>query len=103
MPKTIAFFGATGGCTITALSESLKAGHACAALVRTPAKLESLLTQHGHSLPLPNLRIVQGDAASTPSCLLTIRDPATGVPADTIIYGIGGTPDFSNPLRATLD
>ncbi|KAJ3237707.1 hypothetical protein HDU81_009090 [Chytriomyces hyalinus] len=38
-PKTIAFFGATGGCTLATLAKSISNGYFCSALARTPQKL----------------------------------------------------------------
>ncbi|KAF4905683.1 hypothetical protein CGCVW01_v012865 [Colletotrichum viniferum] len=41
--KTVAFFGASGGCGLAALKYSLAEGYICIALCRNPSKLTSLL------------------------------------------------------------
>jgi len=84
---TIAFFGATGGCGLSALRRSLKIGHTCIALARTPAKLEALVPAAEN----PNLAIRQGNAhdiAAVSSCLTKPSNPAAFV--DHIVFTVGG-------------
>ncbi|KAL2002208.1 hypothetical protein VTN02DRAFT_431 [Thermoascus thermophilus] len=121
---TIAFFGATGGCTNACLAHALKAGHHAVALARTPAKLTAqLLGQEGISQATldARLRIVQGDATDPEAVRETILLPpddnnssssssssSNGPPrlVPTIVSGIGGTPSLQrNSLvpRFTLD
>ncbi|RYP93090.1 hypothetical protein DL770_000836 [Monosporascus sp. CRB-9-2] len=102
--KTIAFFGATGGCGLSALRHSLAAGHTCVALCRTPSKL----TDRFPSAQYPNLTVVKGnahDAEAVARCLVVPSDPSnqanSGVHlADTIIFSLGGAFIWS---RLTID
>jgi nucleoside-diphosphate-sugar epimerase len=94
--KTILFIGATGGCGLSALRRSLKAGHTCIALCRTPSKLSSQLPKDMQT----NLRIVQGnahDVSAVSPCLVHPSDPSRTV--DMVITSIGGA--FS--LKTGLD
>ncbi|KAJ5267567.1 hypothetical protein N7478_010375 [Penicillium angulare] len=100
----LAFFGATGGCTINCLVPSLNAGYHCNALVRNPQKLQDMLIQqHGLSETTLHklLTIVKGnvtDVAAVRQALIGPNDQ----PVNLIISGIGGQMSFSNPLRPTL-
>ncbi|KAL3486856.1 hypothetical protein BJX62DRAFT_241542 [Aspergillus germanicus] len=49
-PRTIAFFGAFGGCGHATLAAALSAGHTCLALCRNPSKLQSLRTLYPNTL-----------------------------------------------------
>ncbi|OJJ06305.1 hypothetical protein ASPVEDRAFT_87613 [Aspergillus versicolor CBS 583.65] len=105
---TIAFFGATGGSTISCLAPALEAGYRCAALARTPSKLRDLLTQRGvqESTITANLTIISGTATELEPVKQTIQmgEPESGSgTADIIVSGIGGKLLFSNPLSPTLD
>ncbi|ODM16399.1 hypothetical protein SI65_07906 [Aspergillus cristatus] len=95
MPS-IAFFGATGGSTISCLAPALQAGYHCTALARSPTKLTNTLAQRGlpQSTIRDNLSIISG----------TVTDlHASHV--DIIISGIGGKLLFDGPLKLnpTLD
>ncbi|RYP25942.1 hypothetical protein DL767_008215 [Monosporascus sp. MG133] len=104
MKKTIAFFGATGGCGLSALRHSLAAGLTCIALCRTPSKLADRFP----SAQYPNLTVVQGnahDADAVARCLVVPSDPShqTNLGAhlvDTIVFSLGGAFIWS---RLTLD
>ncbi|KAI9715585.1 MAG: hypothetical protein M1812_005889 [Candelaria pacifica] len=97
---TIAFFGATGGCTNTALTLALQANYHCSALVRTPTKLTAMLEANGITSTTisSNLTITQGDIKDVTTVQKALLPNNTLV--DTIIFGVGGTPTFKpNPLR----
>ena len=85
--QTIAFYGATGGCALNALINTLAAGHTCRALARTPAKLTALLD--AAAAPTANLSIIAGGIDDAAAVLST----ATG--ASTIIVGVGSYPALS--------
>lgn len=116
MPDTkplIAFYGATGGCTLAALVPALKAGYDCTArtsppfsplpthhhqltsrptVVRTPTKLTTLLLEKGvpPSALEAHLTITKGDVRNASDCkaALTLNNRT----ADIIISGIGVGP-----------
>ncbi|KAL3475258.1 hypothetical protein BJX99DRAFT_160888 [Aspergillus californicus] len=96
---TIAFFGATGGCTIACLAPALEAGYNCIALVRTPAKLTNLLTARGipPSTLSTNLTLIEGSTEDVNAITRTLF-PENLPPVEMIISGVGGAPDFSKPL-----
>ncbi|RYO73619.1 hypothetical protein DL766_000510 [Monosporascus sp. MC13-8B] len=102
--KTIAFFGATGGCALSTLRYSLAAGHTCIALCRTPSKLTGRFPSAQYS----NLTVVQGnahDADAVARCLVVPSDPSDRTNpgtrlVDTIVFSIGGAFIWS---RLTLD
>ncbi|KAI9042993.1 uncharacterized protein KD926_004784 [Aspergillus affinis] len=131
-PKSIAFFGATGGCTLNCLIPALQAGYRCSALVRSPSKLHDLLHQNNVTVPTANLAVIHGsiddadavrrtlivkssssESASHPDNndddeRLNLNLKGDGLPqgydlVDFIVSGVGGTPRFDNPLRPTLD
>lgn len=85
---TLAFFGATGGCTSAALLHALNAEYSCTVLARTPQKLHDLLTTRGASAAtLERLHVVKGDirdAAAVKSALCSGERPV-----DIIICGVG--------------
>ncbi|KAF4533802.1 Fungal specific transcription factor domain-containing protein [Lasiodiplodia theobromae] len=111
--QTIAFLGATGGCTLPVLARALTAGHHCTALARTPAKLRTaLISTAGVAADVVdrNLTIVAGSASDAGA----MRSLLTSVPGrgaeektlvDFIISGIGGAPKLQWSLRtpATID
>lgn len=112
----IAFFGATGGCTLACLALCLEAGYECTALVRSSAKLQKLLVdRHISDATLAaRLTIFEGDIRDVDKvgkALAAPRKTSGGDPqnnatdvVDIIISGIGGTPVFTpNPLRPSLD
>ncbi|WYZ39702.1 hypothetical protein EsH8_IV_000043 [Colletotrichum jinshuiense] len=84
--KTIAFFGASGGCGLAALKHSLAAGYICVALCRNPAKMTDLLPEAEN----PNLVVKKGNAHSVDdvaACLVNPTDPARLV--DAVSFSIG--------------
>ena len=90
-PVLLAFFGATGGCTLAALVPALKAGYNCTALARTPSKLTNLLLSRGVSQSdIDNhLRITAGDVLDITSVKANLSH--SGRNADIIFSGIGIT------------
>ncbi|OXV06912.1 hypothetical protein Egran_05322 [Elaphomyces granulatus] len=100
--KTIAFFGATGGCANACLAYALNAGHHATALARTPPKLTSKLLAQGVSQTTldTNLRIIKGDATDVAAVKSTILlgdgNDNGGSPAlvASIVSGLGGTPSL---------
>lgn len=93
--ETLAFFGATGGCTIAALTHSLQAGYPCRALARTPEKLLRALKKRGvaNELLTPSssgkgLEIIRGDVTNVEDVKRTLLFEGSGL-ADQIICGIG--------------
>jgi hypothetical protein len=93
-PQHLAFFGATGGCTLNALIHSLNAGHICTALVRTPSKLTGLL--EAASTPTDNLTIITGGIDDRTAVASTLQN------ATTVIFGVGGTPVFSSSAPCSM-
>ncbi|CAF9939934.1 MAG: hypothetical protein ALECFALPRED_008379 [Alectoria fallacina] len=85
----IAFYGATGGCTLAALVPALKAGYDCTALARTPSKLSALLLEKGvpQSAIDAHLTISKGDVFNAEDCKGTLT--LNGRTADIIISGVG--------------
>lgn len=94
---TIAFLGATGGCTNACLSHTLLNGHNAIALARDPKKLTTqLLSQSGltQSILDTHLRIIQGDARDIETVMKTLIVSTTShgtTLVSHIISGIGGT------------
>ncbi|PKS13354.1 hypothetical protein jhhlp_000125 [Lomentospora prolificans] len=95
MSKSVAFFGASGGCGLSALRHSLIADFYCTALCRNPSRLTTGLSasspNHG-SVPQQKLTIVQGNAHSVDDvarCLVSPIDPLAIV--DVIVFSIGST------------
>lgn len=91
-PKTIAFFGATGGCGLSALRRSIAAGHVCVALCRTPSKLEALFPDRPS-----NLVVREGnahDVAAVSGCLTSPTEQTRLV--DAVSFSIGGVVNMSN-------
>lgn len=96
--KTIAFFGATGGCTLAALTHSLRAGYACRALVRTPDKLTAALA--AEAAPTATLTVIHGTIDDAAAVASTVAGAAI------VLFGIGGTPRLTSDVRhrfVTLD
>ncbi|KAI8625627.1 hypothetical protein F5Y19DRAFT_449616 [Xylariaceae sp. FL1651] len=84
--KSIAFFGASGGCGLSALKHSLEAGHTCVALCRVPSKL----TDQFPAATYPNLTVLSGNAhdpAAVAPCLMDPSDPARLV--GTVCFSLG--------------
>ncbi|KAE8375199.1 hypothetical protein BDV26DRAFT_283625 [Aspergillus bertholletiae] len=100
---TVAFFGATGGCVLACLVQTLGAGICCSALVRDPAKLQDLLRQRGlfESAAADKLNIVKGSVTDIDAVCQTLI--YKGRPVDMIISGVGGKPVFTNPFKPKLD
>ncbi|KAM0749336.1 hypothetical protein T439DRAFT_327057 [Meredithblackwellia eburnea MCA 4105] len=99
----VAFFGSTGGCTLSALVKALNSGARSRALVRTPSKLTDLLASEGVS---PNtisnyLVIVQGNAKDEEAVKKTLRTE-TGELCERIVFGIGAKPEFKG-LKPVAD
>ncbi|KAL3491992.1 hypothetical protein BJX62DRAFT_113798 [Aspergillus germanicus] len=96
---TLAFFGATGGCTIACLIPALRDGYNCVALARTPKKLTDMLTARGvhQSTITTHLTIIEGSTTDLNAVIRTLF-PANLPPASMILSGVGGVPDLSNPL-----
>ncbi|KAL4787601.1 hypothetical protein BJX76DRAFT_318473 [Aspergillus varians] len=96
---TLAFFGATGGCTLACLAPALQAGYNCVALVRTPKKLTDLLIARG--IPATtlahHLTIIEGSTTDLNAISKTLF-PDNLPPVSMILSGVGGAPDFSQPL-----
>ncbi|KAL4918666.1 hypothetical protein BDW62DRAFT_200556 [Aspergillus aurantiobrunneus] len=96
---TLAFFGATGGCTLACLAPALQAGYHCVALVRTPAKLTNLLTARGipPSTLSKHLTLIEGSTTDLNAVSQTLFPPNLPPPS-MILSGVGGIMDFSSPL-----
>ncbi|KAF2197659.1 hypothetical protein GQ43DRAFT_424123 [Delitschia confertaspora ATCC 74209] len=106
--RTIAFFGATGGCAAATLAAALRGEHTCIALARNPQKLTMLLTSAPHSIPksvlTTQLTIVKGDIRNLGDVAKVLVKPESvgkGVEevVDTIISGIGSYPEFQFSLH----
>ncbi|KAI0594870.1 hypothetical protein F4775DRAFT_415580 [Biscogniauxia sp. FL1348] len=100
--KAFAFFGASTGCGLAALTRALAEGHTCIALCRHPAKLTGRLGGGGESTP-ENLTIIQGDAhdpAAVRRCLLVATAAPDGSGSgsgsqrlvDAVLTSIGSYP-----------
>ncbi|RMZ88776.1 hypothetical protein DV736_g3993, partial [Chaetothyriales sp. CBS 134916] len=102
--STIAFIGATGGCTNACLVHALRDGYNCTALARTPEKLNNQLKEQGvqESLLASHLTIVQGNATQVEDIKKTLVD-SNGKLVDTIVSGLGGSPilhfNWRQPLQ----
>ncbi|KAL0264785.1 hypothetical protein SLS55_000737 [Diplodia seriata] len=102
--QTIAFLGATGGCTLPVLERTLKAGHHATALVRNPAKLRTLLLDPARGVAADvldrNLTIIAGDAsdATAVRTLLTVPGKEKTL-VNTIMSGVGSLPKLQWSLR----
>ncbi|KAL8739122.1 MAG: hypothetical protein Q9181_000151 [Wetmoreana brouardii] len=116
---TVAFFGATGGCALAALSCALESGYHARApdstseVARTPSKLVDMLKKRMLSQALldEKLVIIQGNAKDPDAAGKVLIDD-NGQVVDSIVFGIGqsnqglagGRPKFTpNPLKPTLD
>ena len=98
----LAFYGATGGCTLACLTPALNAGYDCTALARTPSKLTSALLAKGVSQSAidEHLHITQGDVLDVSA----VRGPLTldGRGADIIFSGIGITTFAQSRVEVTI-
>ncbi|ROT41468.1 hypothetical protein SODALDRAFT_331199 [Sodiomyces alkalinus F11] len=97
--KHVAFFGATGGCTLAALDLAIQdARLKCHALVRNESKLrEKLSTRKVPEDAIKSrLNIVTGDVKDV-AAVRNVLFPSelNGNPVDVIISGIGGVPQFT--------
>ncbi|CAG8899900.1 unnamed protein product [Penicillium egyptiacum] len=103
---TIAFFGATGGCSNACLTYTLLNGYNARALARTPAKLTALLLSQPGITPeilSRQLEIIEGDATdieSITNTLITNSNPESAANGactlvTSIISGLGGAPTMS--------
>lgn len=89
--STLAFFGATGGCAANALAASLRAGLTCVAMVRTPAKLYTILADQHNIRPEildKCLVVVKGNIKSIDDVKRALT--ATGRLPDRILFTVGG-------------
>ncbi|KAK0638510.1 hypothetical protein B0T16DRAFT_462283 [Cercophora newfieldiana] len=85
-PKTILFLGATGGCALSALRQALQAKQTCLALVRTPSKLNALLTPEEQS----QVHIHQGNAHDLSAIRRVLVNPSRpNALVDYIVSSIG--------------
>lgn len=124
---TIAFFGATGGCTLATLTNTLLSTkpYRCIALARTPQKLTSLLrAQAGITAEIldERLTIIPGDARDKEAVKRVLTSTATSQRGtqggrndgasdgsagmvDMIVSGLGAAPKFQWSLwqPVTLD
>ena len=96
MTKTILFLGATGGCGLSALRNSLAAGHTCVALCRTPARLTAQLSAAEQSGSAgARLRIEQGNAHDAEAVARALVHPPLSETkgsrlVDAVVFTIGG-------------
>ncbi|KAJ8605960.1 hypothetical protein MRB53_041253 [Persea americana] len=103
--RTIAFFGATGGCANSCLAKTIEHGFNAIALVRSPEKLKGQLSDRKVSIDVVEQRlvIVKDDVRDAEAVGKVLDNDGKGV--DVIISGIGGipTPQFSllRPLTMT--
>jgi hypothetical protein len=119
--KTIACFGATGGCVGAALACALKASHHCTArtsrlisstwkslltattVARTPEKLRTSLANE-HHVPIgaidQYLTITQGDVKDPSAVSKSLVSPLNReAVVDVILSGVGAYPTFQWSLR----
>ena len=87
MPKTVAFFGATGGCTLACLEHTLNAGYRAIALARNPEKLSKMLTDRGMELMRKDLSIVKGDVRKVEDVTEALK--IAGKNIEFVISGVG--------------
>ncbi|KAJ3239706.1 hypothetical protein HDU78_002705 [Chytriomyces hyalinus] len=100
--KTIAFFGATGGCTLATLAKSISNGNFCSALARTPQKLLDQLEALNVSQEAirKNLVIIPGDVREIKSVKAVLqpvfasseRGNNSARLVDMVMCGIGSIP-----------
>jgi hypothetical protein len=105
---SVAFIGATGGCTNACLTHTLKAGYKAIALARTPAKLTALVQTQGldDATISSKLTIIQGDATDVAAVKRTIAPEQNGGKlVSQIVSGVGGSGKFQASLfrPVTLD
>lgn len=101
---TFTVFGATGNCAAHALVAALNSGLSCIAMVRTPAKLRSLLEdQHKLSSDTldSHLVIVQGNIKSVEDVKRTLT--ISGRLPDRILFAVGGSPILQFSLFAPIN
>ncbi|KJZ72079.1 hypothetical protein HIM_08534 [Hirsutella minnesotensis 3608] len=97
--KTIAFFGATGGCGLSALRRAVAAGYTCIALCRTPAKLEAVFPERP-----ANLVLREGNAHDTKAVAGCLTHPADqGRLVDAVCFSIGGVLNMSSMTMSDPD
>ena len=87
MPKTIAFFGATGGCTLACLEHTLNAGNRAIALARNPEKLSKMLNDRNMGLMKKDLSIVKGNVRNIEDVIKVLE--TAGKSIDLVISGVG--------------
>ena len=87
----LAFFGATGGSTLSAVVPALLADYDCTALCRVPPKLTTMLLEKGvpQSAIDAHLHITAGNVMQIPDVESTLT--LNGRVADIIVSGIGIT------------
>lgn len=94
--QTVAFIGASAGVGLSALKQSLAAGHQCIALCRTPSKLSNLIGNQ------PNLKIVQGNAKDAAAVTQVLTKP-DGHLVDQVVSTIGAQPAMKWGFLPTID
>ena len=96
---TLAFFGATGGCTNACLIHTLRASHPCICLVRTPSKLRSQLTTQGiDNATIDRLvTFVEGNAHNIADVKRTLLSAGSKTLPDQIVTGLGAAPGLRFP------
>lgn len=95
-PQTITFIGASAGVGLSALKQSLAAGHQCIALCRTPSKISKLLPNER------NLKIVQGNAKDVKAVSQALTKP-DGHLVDQVVSTIGAQPAMKWGFLPTID
>ncbi|KAI1763051.1 NAD(P)-binding protein [Hypoxylon sp. FL1150] len=96
-PRTLAFFGASTGIGLAALTRALAAGHTCIALCRKPSKLTDRFPAAAH----PNLHVVEGNAHDPSAVSRCLAAPGRSERlVDAVLSSIGGAFIFS---KMTLD
>lgn len=100
--KTLAFFGATGGCAGYTLANALNAGYTCTALVRSPEKLTASLEAKKVTAEIiaKHLTIIKGNAYEPADVRKTIAPNDT--PVEIIISGIGGAPVMQRSIKKPI-
>lgn len=96
MPKTIAFFGASGGCGHAALVPALADGHTCIALCRSPSKLDDLVSQYPQTLV-----VKPGNAHNVNDLVACLTYQGTLVNA--VSFSIGNKPDLQGMKNADAE
>lgn len=89
--QTLAFFGATGGCTAACLAHTIRNGYTVNVLARSPEKLKGqLLEQPGLTPEIleTNLKIIQGDATDVETVTKTLIISEEPNKPPTLVHGL---------------